>query len=268
MTDPKRWLEDEGEDPSLRADMRAANEAPPPALDYAAGLEALRTATRGGGGGGAPPGRGGLALGAAGAAIVGVVVLLWATQGERAAVDPPLPAGERVGERGSEVEAEGEVESEPEVESEVEVESEPEVESEVEVESESHIARPHPPVVAPAPSLEPSAELVMREARATREIRTAVESDPARALTLGTAAQAEFGDGSFGEERAALRILALAALHRDAFGEERAALRILALAALHRDAEAHRLGTAFLAAHGQGLYAERVRRAIGAGVPP
>ncbi len=103
-------------------------------------------------------------------------------------------------------------------------------------------ASPSPAIDAPPPTTELSAADAVREAHATADIRAAIETNPDHALELIDAADLEFGEGSFFEEREALRVLALAAGGHTV--------------------DARRLGALYLEEHPHALYADRVRRAI------
>jgi hypothetical protein len=100
---------------------------------------------------------------------------------------------------------------------------------------------PEPDPGRAGPDPDPDSDLA-REMAMLAEARRALESDPARALALAERGRREFP--------------------RSLFAEERAAIRILALAAQDRDAQARRLGEAFLAEHPSSPFAARVRRAI------
>jgi len=97
---------------------------------------------------------------------------------------------------------------------------------------------------AAAPRIDPRSDpdSLAREMAELAEARRALDADPRRTLALVEAGRREFP--------------------RSLFGEERAALRVLSLAALDRDAEARRLGADFLRAHPSSPFAARVERAI------
>lgn len=85
-------------------------------------------------------------------------------------------------------------------------------------------------------------DLLRREMELLEEARLALGSDPRRALALVDDAQREVGRGTFGDERDAIRVLALFALHRET--------------------EARPLAARLLARNPDGLYAARIRAAM------
>ena len=86
-------------------------------------------------------------------------------------------------------------------------------------------------------------DALAREMQATHAAKRALAKDPARALALAEAADAEFPRGSFAPDREGIAILALFALGRDAQATTRA--------------------RSFLAAHPKGTYADSIRAVLG-----
>ncbi len=260
MSEPRRWVDDDAIEPALRDELRAARGAPPPPIDYEAGRAALRAAIRAGGAGGALGGGGTVAIVAATLAIVGAAALTWlgpatTRDHDQATAPPSAPAGAETPGRTPSAPAAPPTAPIAPAGSTLPEGTEPDPGPSTDPARAARAAESVPTTDAPAaapvrpergaapePESEPSTADVLREARATAAVRAALADDPARALALVDAADAAFGQGSFGEEREALRVLALAGLGRQA--------------------EARRLGERFLAAHEHGLFSERVRRAI------
>lgn len=224
--EPRRLLDDPTIDRGLRETLRRASEHPPP-LDPG-GLTRLEAATAAGG-----AGAGAIV---AGLAAIGLVTggAIWLTQG--AVERPPQARASR--EEAAPIAAPILEPSAPA----------PEI-----------APRDTAPAIAPEAVREPSALAIDRTARAPRDpaadedalaremsqlamARRILWSDPARALTLLEDGRRRYRDSMFGEERAALRVLALVGLGRDL--------------------EARRAGEHFLVEHPRSPFAERVRRAI------
>jgi hypothetical protein len=225
-SDLRRWIDDESLPEELRADLRQAAEAPPPPLDYEAGLRALRRAIGElGGNDGEPPtstgeppqglststlvrrgaakiggsGVSAAATAAVGAAVLAAVVGWWLWEGDRAALRTPPPAPEP-----------------PLTE-----------------------AGPHADSASGAPK---SSDALRNEVELIGRARAALPRDPAAALALLEEHRREFPRG--------------------ALVEERDAIRVLALAALGRIEQARHEAQMFLRAYPFSPHAERVRRAI------
>jgi hypothetical protein len=232
---PRRWIDDP-EAPGLpREQLRRALAVEPPVYDVEAGLARFEAA------GVAASGGSGLAW------VIGGVVGLAAAAGLGLALAPSV--------------------LEP-----VAVAPPPVAEPDRPAEPAAAVAEPPlpPPAVVPPASAEPEDaaspaprrstgttrrpaaavpaeaagdDAARREIEALARARTALAADPARALELVEAADREFSPGLFAEERAAIRVLALAQLGR-------------------RD-EALRHGRAFLRRFPASTLADRVRGAIG-----
>jgi hypothetical protein len=97
----------------------------------------------------------------------------------------------------------------------------------------------------PSPGLEASE--LQREAEAVAAARAALDHEPARTLSLLDAIERDVGRGYLGEERLALRALALLATGRRSSGE--------------------RVARRYLAAHPDGSFAARIRHALGVAAP-
>lgn len=102
--------------------------------------------------------------------------------------------------------------------------------------------RPRPSARSPrsiaVPAVTNDDDALERELEVVRRLRRLVERDPGAALVLARTAEREFADGVFGEERAALRVFALAALD---------------------DPQLDAAADAFLREHGGGPFGPRVR---------
>lgn len=225
------------DDPSLAPELRAAVRTYAGSgvgLDYDAGLLALRARLGGGGGGGgrAPTSRG-LRTSAATVAVGAVVAVIWWAS-TTAPTDTSAPAA-----------------SPPVTPAVVEP-----VIAAAPVATTVATAPPDVPVVEPrAPAVtdeesapraasarRPGESLLALEMRLVAEARRSVDASPRRALSALDSADHEVGPGTFDEERAALRVLALRSLGR---GDD-----------------ARRLGRTFLAAHPDGLFSSRVRAIV------
>lgn len=97
------------------------------------------------------------------------------------------------------------------------------------------------------PAVDAANDPTLREIAAVKAMRRALASDPARLLELAAVAEQEFGRGMFAEERAALRVFALA--HTDA-ARSRAAAR------------------SFLREFGAGPFAAKVQQIVDGGEGP
>jgi hypothetical protein len=97
--------------------------------------------------------------------------------------------------------------------------------------------------VTKAPATQaPDDDALAREMAATAAAKRSLASDPAEALRLVAAADRDFADGVYGEDRDGIAVLALAKLGR-------------------KD-EARSRGDAYLAAHPKGSYADRIRAVL------
>lgn len=266
MTDtegePVRWLDDPGAPAELRADLEALRAAPTPPIDEAAGLLALRRRIQTHGGAGSGGGAGGGASGAAIAlGVVGVIGAIslgsWLAVGtsdrEPAAAPVTEPVTASSTESGAppmtssvappEPEPASTPPATPDLPSSALPEARPEA-SEAPA-SEAPDRRAADETIArtaePRPRLSADDRL-RREMQLLEEARRTVDRDPRAALASLATARREIGTGTFGDEREALRALALFALHRDAEA------RPLAERILRRDPE--------------GLYAARLRESL------
>lgn len=99
--------------------------------------------------------------------------------------------------------------------------------------------RPRTPAKPSTPMADASSDDLERELAIVRRMRRALADEPSRVLELATEADREIGRGVFAEERAALRVFALARLD---------------------DARADAAAAAFLREYGDGPFAARVAR--------
>lgn len=266
---PRRWLEDDAAPTELVADLRAMRDAPAPDLDYAAGLEALRAKIGGGPGPGTSfgPSAGPAPLGwagAAGAAVLASLAVLGALWLGAREMQTEAPSAARPGtqQHGS-TEARSAPASEGVPSASVDADfrgaaipsQAPPAPTAADAALLEEVPRATPDAgAAPVarsvrarldgPLADAGSDGLRREMEQIEEARRALATDPARALALAEAGRREFGRGTFGDERDAIRVLALFALGR----EQQA--RPLAIRLLRRRPE--------------GLYADRIRRALGA----
>lgn len=101
------------------------------------------------------------------------------------------------------------------------------------------------PSQEPGTKVESTKQAVQREAKDTARARALVDATPRRALKVLDSMDRD--------------------LKTNFFGEERDALRVLALSGMGRDATARRLGKAFLKRHPHGTLNARVRQVVEAG---
>jgi hypothetical protein len=253
--EPRRWLDDPDAPAEMRADLEAMRSVGAPALDEAAGLAALQARIRAQGGSG---GGGGVGAAKGLAVVLGVVSVIglgaWLALRTTTSTSEPTPSATASNEPLPIERASIEVPTST---------NEPTPGASLPDERREEIAvieaTPTEPVIEAAPSDAPtrSIESTHRDERALRgtpedrlrremqlleEARRTVEHDPAAALAALATARREIGTGTFGDERDALRALALFALHRDA--------------------EARPLAERILRRDPNGLYAARLRAAL------
>lgn len=264
MTDtegePLRWLDDPGAPAELRADLEALRAAPTPPIDEAAGLLALRRRIQTQGGAGSGGGAGGGASGAAIAlGVVGVIGAISLGSWLAVRTSDRGPAAAPVTEP---VTASSTESGAPPVTSSV-APPEPERASRTTSDPPSAALPGATPEASEAPASEApdrsaadetvarttdsrprlsADDRLRREMELLEQARRTVDRDPRAALASLATARREIGTGTFGDEREALRALALFALHRDAEA------RPLAERILRRDPE--------------GLYAARLRESL------
>ena len=252
MDDPVRLIDDPSTPEALRADLEAVRALAPAPIDLEGGAARLEQAASASGAG---------AL-TTGAVVTGVVIVralagagAWATLRSSAPPERPQSApyvrpGEPAREERARETTEQEVLPSPEPASARPHGSGP----------ETHVPETHAPEPTPARRDAPHGEV--RSARASRpaqpsppapdglreemlltaRARAALASQPAQTLALAEEGNRRFAGGYYAEEREALAVLALSALHRDA--------------------EARARGARFLGAHPRSTPAERVRRAL------
>jgi len=279
--EPQRWLESDGLDEALRADLEAAADDDVGYDVDAAVARFEATLARGGppdGGGEAGPGGTGAAVTAAGgsaaskglalvvsvAVIVGGGAIAWslAGSGARTTSAPVVAADEqqaRVEPAPTNAGSSASDPSRPITSREPVPTAKPAVLPDADA-SADVMPTPEPGLATDPPKPRPSRgtprspssttdpdppaddDRLRREMQATDRAQKALASDPSRALTLIRKADAEFPEGLFAEDREGIAILALFALDRTA--------------------EARRRAEAFLRAHPRSSHADRIRAAI------
>lgn len=235
--DPLRWIDDPAIDPSLRDAVRAARDAAP-SFDPVLGFARLESSMRAS-----------AAAASAGTLVTcGALALLVLTGLSSWADAPPLESSAESVPRAPEgaphelLVASSDAPAPPGG-TPAAITSDRAAAVVLEQPSEGHVAEAaaHAPRRARDDSAASDGALA-REIAQLAAARRMLSSDPARALAL-------LDDG---RERYPSSV----------FGEERLALRVLGLAALHRDAEARAEGGRFLATHPVSPFAERIRRAL------
>lgn len=252
MSEPKRWLDDPEAPELVRDHLQRALSVEPPAFDASAGLARFESAVEGTGGasGATASGAGALQLVVLGGVLVGAGIAAWvALSGPTEPLPRPQPPEPQMVQPETVVLVEDQEASPstppPVVPEEppavIDGEETPPVEAtgpepttKAEIKKSSPAAKP--------PPAEPPDDSVRREIEALAHARKALGADPKRALALVEAADREFKNGMFGEERAAIRVMALASLGRED--------------------EAKRRGEKFLQRYPKSNFADRVRAAI------
>jgi hypothetical protein len=260
MSEPVRLRDDPAVGQELRDDLAAVSSAPV-GYDAAAGLERLQAAIRGGGGGGgsngggATGGGGGAATWIAGGAIVAAIVAgaIWMmtrpdTEESASVAEPgarPMTSTDTSTSTstGTSTDTRTGTDTSTSTSTSTSTGTGAAEAAESEASETDGEAGGTGPAVATSRRPAPDDDRYRREIAQLDEARRALGSDPARALRLASAGQREFPRGMYGEERAAIRIVALARLGR-------------------LD-EARRLGEPFLRRHPHGTLSAEVRRAIG-----
>lgn len=261
--EPRRLIDDPSTDPALREAMqRAAQHAPP--FDPSAGLARLEGAI---GGAGGAIGAGTIAAGVAAVGIAIALAAVWAGRSAEPAERSEAtstPASERAPlDREATIEPGGTALPEETI-----AEDRAAPAGAARAESATAEARER------APARETASRLAAAEhgARTTEDVARSDADGDEGALAREMAQLAEARRALGREPARALALLdeGRRLYPRTLFAEERSALRVLALAELHRDAEARLEGERFLAAHPRSPHAERVRRAIAGGqaAPP
>jgi hypothetical protein len=246
---PKRWLEDPDAPELVRDQLQRALSVDPPPFDASAGLARFETAAQAAGASGTAAGAGTstLQLVVLGAVLVGASVATWLSLS--APIEPPVASAPAV-----------------QPETVVMVQDDPEPPQEPAVVPDEHPAT-HDGGEEDAPARDPTTEApspkaqankatnagktaadegpddsVRREIEALARARKALAADPKRALALVNEADREFHNGMFAEERAAIRVMALASLGK-------------------KD-DAKRRAQKFLQRYPSSNFADRVRKAV------
>ncbi len=263
MDEPTRLLDDPDVSPELRADLRRAAEATPPAFDPSLGAERLDAAIQSGAAGSIA----GSALPWVGAALA--VLLggfgLWSLQ--PTAITPrEAPAPETTSAADSAADADSDADGDADSDAVADADADSDAVAAADAVADSDAVADPDPVAEPARGSEPRArrpgprasrgatrearaddappvDTLQEEMRLIARARRSLASSPAAALDAAEEHRRRFPGGLFAEEREALAVLSLARLGRQA--------------------EAERRGQRFLRSHPAGTFSERVRRAIG-----